>query len=60
MQPEMIALGIRIIGMGDANPLQLAQKIGVVADGISQLFPIRALAACNYVVNRGKRQFLMI
>jgi len=45
--------------MGTANAQQLIQKVWIIANGISQLFPIRTHATGDDVIHSGKRQLLM-
>ena len=60
VQPEMMALSVRIRDVGAAHPLDVIQHGRIRKCCAAHFSPIHPATASNHIVNGGRREALMV
>lgn len=60
VQPEMMALSVRVRDIGAAHPLNGIEHGGIREGCSAQFSPIHPAAASNHIVNGGRCEALMV
>ena len=60
MHPEAVPLGVRVAGVGAADPLDPVEERRVGADGATQVGPVVPPASRDHVVDRRRRVPLVV